>query len=147
MQPLPLLLCGTHSMQIQEQKHSTRGAQRYAVGLKRSRGGGFVEEVKRRTSSWEVRNVGFSTNQLNIITSITGAKKRLLLLSALTGHPPQKHTTFLCFPVFSRAATAAGMPPGEAPSFSVSHTSSFSCLLPQVARALPRLHSHLQPLS
>lgn len=98
-QPLPSLPHGTHSMQIQEQRHSTRGAHSFAVGLKRSRGGGFVEEVMRRTSSWEVRNAGFSTNQLNIITSITGAKKSLLLLSALTGHPQQKHT-FLCLPVF-----------------------------------------------
>lgn len=79
MQPLPLLLYGTHSMQIQEQKHSTRGAHSFAVGLKRSGGGGFVEEVKRRTSSWEVGNAGFSTNQLNIITSIAGAKKSTLV--------------------------------------------------------------------
>lgn len=140
-QPLPSLPHGTHSMQIQEQRHSTRGAHSFAVGLKRSRGGGFVEEVMRRTSSWEVRNAGFSTNQLNIITSITGAKKSLLLLSALTGHPQQKHT-FLCLPVFSRAATTAGMPPGEASSSRVNHTSLFSRLLPQVARAVPRLHSH-----
>ena len=143
MQPLPLLLYGTYSMQIQEQKHSTRGAHNFAVGLKRSRGGGLVEEVKRRTSSWEVGNAGFSTNQLNIITSITGTKKSLLLLSALMRHPQQKHTTFLCFPAFSRAGTATHMPPGEAPSSSVSHTSSSSCFLPQVARAVPCLHSHL----
>ena len=65
-----------------------------------------IEEVKRRTFCFlcqEVGDAGQPTNQPNTITSITGAKTLQPLLSALMGHLQQKHTIFLCFPVFPRA--------------------------------------------